>query len=374
MNILYDHQMFCIQKFGGITRIFVELMRELSSEPECSLHWHRGLHIDSYDVSDYSKRLKRYWAFEKAPFFLHKRTNEEINKLSFKWFVRLLGGRYDIYHPTYYDFSLIDIVKAKKLVITVHDMIPEKYLTSLPRFGKLIDDRAKMIRKADLIFVNSQSTRNDLLDMFHIDPGRVLITCWASHMKNITPVAAPAQAVKRPYFLYVGTRSKYKNFEVLMRAFASDEWLKSHFNVVCFGGSGNFLEPERKFFKEQNMTENFLYLTGGDGLLKSLYMNAQALVYTSRYEGFGLPPLEAMECGCPVVCCPTSSVPEVVGDAALFFDPDSPEELVHCLHTIVEDTAKRLVIINSGEKRCGIFSWKKAADETFEGYQLAMTF
>jgi len=361
--------MFCIQKFGGITRIFIELMRELSTQSECSLHWHRGLHIDGYDVSDYSKRLKRYWSFKKVPFLLRKRTNEEMNRLSFKWFVRLFGKQYDIYHPTYYDFSLTDIVKAKKLVITVHDMIPEKYLVSMPRFHKLIEDRQKLIKMADLIFVNSKSTYNDLLEMFRIDSNKVLITHWASRMNETSPEPLPDVVEGKPYFLYVGTRSKYKNFDVLMKAFASDEWLKSNFSVVCFGGSGDFLEPELKFFGRHNMADKFIYLSGSDGLLKTLYMNAKALIYTSRYEGFGLPPLEAMECMCPVVCCPSSSIPEVVGDAALFFGPDSPEELSHCLHTIVEDTVKRSEIIKKGEKRGQLFSWKKAARQTLDGYK-----
>lgn len=369
LHILYDHQMFTIQRFGGITRIFIELMRELSKEQDCALHWHRGLYIDGYDIADFQKRLKRYWSFEKIPFLQRKRTKEAINKLSFKWFVRLFGRQYDIYHLTYYDYSLIDIAKAKKLALTIQDMIPEKYLVSMSRFHKLIEDRKRLIERADLIFVSSQSTQNDLLNMFQIDAGKVFITYWATRMKEITPMPAPNSVLKRPYFLYVGTRSKYKNFEILMKAFASDEWLKSNFQVVCFGGTGGFLEPELKFFEQHNMTDKFIYLSGNDGLLKTLYMNAQALVYTSRYEGFGLPPLEAMECKCPVICCQTSSIPEVVGDAAVFFNPDSPEELAQCLHTVIENTTKRSEIIKKGENRGQLFSWKKAAKETLDGYR-----
>jgi len=369
LHILYDHQMFSIQKFGGISRIFIELMRELSAELECSIHWHRGLHIDEYDISDYSKRLKRYWAFQKVPFLLHKRINEKINKLSFKWFVRLFGRQYDIYHPTYYDPSLLEIAKAKKNVITIHDMIPEKYLFSLSKFQKLIEDRKYLVERADLIFVNSKNTQNDLEEILKVDSKKVLITYWATRMKEQKTVELPDICLNKPYFLYAGTRSKYKNFEVLMKAFAIDHWLKSNFQVVCFGGTSGFIKPELKFLEDHSLMDNFIYLNGNDDLLKTLYINTQALISTSRYEGFGLTLLEAMACGCPVICCQTSSIPEVVSDAALFFDPDSPLELAQYMRKVVEDEEKKAEMIQKGLNRANLFSWKKTAKQTLNGYK-----
>ena len=139
--------------------------------------------------------------------------------------------------------------------------------------------------------------------------------------------------------------------------------------MVCFGGSAPFLSPELVFMKENGILDNFIYLNGSDALLKGLYGKAKALVYTSRYEGFGLPLLEAMECGCPVVCCRASSIPEVTGPAALFFDPDSPEDLASCMQKIVQDSSLRNTMIGQGIDRAKEFSWGKTASAVWNGYR-----
>ncbi|NEO96350.1 MAG: glycosyltransferase family 4 protein, partial [Moorea sp. SIO3G5] len=131
----------------------------------------------------------------------------------------------------------------------------------------------------------------------------------------------------------------------------------------------DFLESELRVMEENNMRQNFIYLRGDDALLKTLYCNAQALIYTSRYEGFGLPPLEAMECQCPVVCCLTSSLPEVVGDAASLFEPDSVDGLVNAMEIVVEDSEQRASMIEKGRQRAKLFTWQKTAQLTLDGYR-----
>jgi glycosyltransferase involved in cell wall biosynthesis len=364
MDVLYDHQMFCIQRFGGISRVFIELMRELAGRPDCRIHWHRGAHIDEYDVSDFSGRLGNYLSMDRPA-----EAVESANVDSFRGFSRTLGRPFDIYHPSYYDASLIDVAGARKLAVTVHDMIPEKYFLGIERFKKLLDDKKTYVERADLVFVNSKSTRSDLVEILKADPAKVRVTYWASRMPDVDAAALPEARRQRPYFLYVGTRSKYKNFDVLMRAFAVSPWLRENFQVVCFGGTGDFLEHELKFFSENGMAGNFVYMSGDDSLLKALYTGATALVYTSRYEGFGLPLLEAMGCACPVVCCNTSSIPEVAGEAASFFDPDSPEELSSRMREVAEDDVKRAGMTGAGLERAKLFSWKRAAEETLAGYR-----
>jgi glycosyltransferase involved in cell wall biosynthesis len=142
--------------------------------------------------------------------------------------------------------------------------------------------------------------------------------------------------------------------------------------VVCLGGSTSFTEIERQFFAEHGLAETFLHLPGDDSLLKVLYHHALGLVYPSRYEGFGIPPLEAMETGCPVVCCPVSSLPEVVGDAALFFAPDAPDELVERLHSLLDDAALRADLIARGKARAGRFSWDGMVEQTMAGYRAVL--
>lgn len=397
MRILYDHQMFGLQQFGGITRLFIEMMRRLSRRPDCRIDWHRGCHADGYDVSTYRPRLHRYWAYNKVPFSGKVWKNAEtFNRFSFRWFTRITPRQYDIYHPTYYDRSLLKCVRVRKLALTVPDLIPEKYFMAQPRFERLLDDRRELIARADLLLVISESTRRDLLEIHRVDPAKVRLTYLASIMKDVEPLdfrfsiddfrlKAPQRQAESfgfqiknrkstienalPYFLYVGTRSKYKNFQVLLEAFARSEWLKRHARLVCFGGSGPYLPAELDFMTQHGLRGNFHYLSGDDALLKALYQNAQALVYTSRYEGFGLPPLEAMECGCPVACCPTSSLPEVVGDAAALFDPDAPDELAAVLRTLAEDQSQREALIARGRIQAARFSWDRTAEQTLAAYR-----
>lgn len=368
MRILYDHQIFTVQRFGGISRIFIELARLLSQLHECQIYWYRGLHQDGYDIADFRSRLARSWGFSRKPFLLKKWSTERINAYGFDWFRRMTCGGFDIYHPTYYDHPCDDLGKSRRLVVTVYDMIGEKFLADLDRFRLLFARKRQYIERADLVFVISEHTKKDLVDMVPIDPAKVRVTHLASRIGE-TSSTEPLPFTTAPYFLYVGTRSKYKNFDVLMRAFAASERLREHFKVVCFGGTSEYLPHEVEFFQQHGMHDNFLYLVGDDALLKSLYENAVALVYTSRYEGFGLPPLEAMQCGCPVICGAHSSLPEVVGDAAYIFDPESDEDLAAAMLRVADASSLREEMVRKGRARATLFSWEKTALATLDGYR-----
>jgi glycosyltransferase involved in cell wall biosynthesis len=369
MNILYDHQMFAIQRFGGISRIFIELMQALSSEPDCALHWFRGIQTDGYDISSFQAQLKRYAAIQTWPFGLEKRYPKTVNRLAFQSFNTLLGQPYDIYHPTYYDATWLTQVRSRRLVVTICDMIPELFLTGENKFQSLIQGKRELTQKADLVLAISSSTKCDLVNLLGVPPEKVQITYLASSMGETIAAPLPALAQQKPYFLYVGTRSRYKNFDILMQAFAQSQWLQQTAQVICFGGSSDFLAPEQQFFATHGLSDHFHYLTGDDRLLKALYQKAQALVYTSRYEGFGLPPLEAMECGTPVICGHNSSLPEVVGEAATFFDTDSAESLAVAMQQIMVDTSYRAEKIKLGCDRTSLFSWQKTAHQTHQGYR-----
>lgn len=361
MKILYDHTMFTLQKFGGISRIFVELMRELSQDINCQISWYRGWHKDGYDISDFDKRLSRYWSFWGG-------NQPKLNQIGWQLF-NLTSKQQDLYHPSYYDTSLLEVVKAKKLVITIHDMILEKFMSDLNRFQPQREAKKELAQKADLILVNSINTQKDLEEILEVDSSKIVLTPWGTRIGEITPKSIPELNQGKPYFLYVGTRSKYKNFEILVKAFAQNKWLTANFRVICFGGTSDFTTPEKTLLAEHNLLNNFSYLAGDDATLKTLYQQAVALVYTSCYEGFGLPLLEAMECNCPVICSPVSSLPEVVGDNAIFFETNSVEELITALTKVVEDNTLTEQLKQNGTERAKLFSWQKTAKLTLEGYQ-----
>jgi glycosyltransferase involved in cell wall biosynthesis len=372
MDILFDHQAFALQRAGGISRVFLELARELALAPECRLHWYRGFHQDVYDVAELRGRLAGYWGCVWRPPGLRHSELRRLNAIGLRCFGRFGLRRYDVYHPSYYDDSLLDLVVARRLVVTIHDMIPERFLSGMERFQRLVLSKKRLVERADVVLSVSESTKRDVIEILGTPVDKVRVVPNATRIHEVPAADLPIPPGGRRYFLYVGTRSKYKNFDVLLAAYAQCRWLRD-FDVVCFGGTHGYLEHERAFLAKHGIEDRFLYFTGDDRLLRALYDNALALVYTSRYEGFGLPVLEAMACACPVVCTQVSALPEVVGDAALFFEPDRAESLVERLRQVAGDTNLRRSLIAGGLQRARNFSWRHSSQAVLAAYQEACT-
>ena len=369
MRVLYDHHMFALQKVGGISRIFIELSRRLSQRRECDVYWHRGYHIDDYDVSGFRPRLARYWSIDRLPAWIERRwPRERVNQQAFRWFAQTIPGGVDVYHPSYFDPSLLPLVRSRRMAVTVYDMILERLMADLERFRPSLEGKRAIVERADLIFVISESTRRDAIELLGVDHRKTVLAYPASDMANVPAGLLPAELRGKPYLLHVGPRSKYKNFTVIQEAFARSERLRRELHVVCLGGP-EFQEPEHRFFAEHGLADRFIRVTGDDSVLKALYQHAVAFVCPSRYEGFGIPALEALETGCPVICCPVTSIPEVVGDAALFFDPDRPDELVAQTEKLLDDTALRHDLVTRGKARAQRFSWDQTAEATLAGYR-----
>ena len=177
----------------------------------------------------------------------------------------------------------------------------------------------------------------------------------------------PERVPERPYFLYVGLRYEYKNFSGLLAAFAQARPSLSDMALCVVGAP--FTDEEEKLIAELGLDgaiEHYSQIS--DSHLAKLYRCSVAFVYPSLYEGFGLPPLEAMACGAPVVSSNSSSLPEVVGDAALFFDPTSKDEMAHRLVTIADDSAERERLIRRGQERVQMFTWDQTVSATLEIY------
>ena len=170
------------------------------------------------------------------------------------------------------------------------------------------------------------------------------------------------------YILYVGDRYGYKNFARFLQAYGNSQILKKDFKVVCFGGYPMLPEELKEAEKIGILPNSLLYFSGDDSLLTKLYQGAAVFVYPSLYEGFGIPPLEAMSLGCPVVCSNTSSIPEVVGEAAEFFDPNNVQNITNALETVLysNERTKKLSIL--GKERAKLFSWQKCAEQTKKVY------
>ncbi|OUU27722.1 MAG: hypothetical protein CBB97_05665 [Candidatus Endolissoclinum sp. TMED37] len=171
------------------------------------------------------------------------------------------------------------------------------------------------------------------------------------------------------YFLYVGGRKRYKNFFSVIEAFKKNKQIYKEYKIICVGG-GKLLDTEKKKLIENNIDlSKIIFLDkADDNNLFNLYKNASALIYPSFYEGFGMPIIEAMSIGCPVISSNTSSLPEVYGDAAISFSPSSVSELTNNLEKIVFDDDLRGKLIDLGYKQSQKFSWERCIDETLAIY------
>lgn len=359
MKVLYDHQVFSWQKYGGISRYFYEIISRLSKKEKCQLELFQGFHINRYGLEAYKENCNHYFGYKRKIIPKTGRLFNLFDTIAFNLFATI--NKYDIYHPTYYE-SFLEPCKSK-VVVTVYDMIHELFADEF-KGDKTSLKKEKLINRADAIIAISESTKRDLINIFGVDENKIKVIYLANSIMN-TP--STEKFIKNPYILYVGNRNNYKNFNILTKAFAMAN-LKKDFKIVCFGGH-EFSQEEKNLFRQLNLQNHIEQYIGDDDLLANLYQYAEIFVYPSKYEGFGIPPLEAMHYGTPVIASSASSIPEVVGDAGLYFDPNNEEELAEKMKILIHDSTLRKSLINLGVKQEKTFSWDKCADETMKYYQ-----
>ena len=253
-------------------------------------------------------------------------------------------------------------------MVTVHDMIVEKHPEENPNAEADAAIKRAAVLRADHVICISENTKRDLLERVSVDPGRVSVIHHGWRRFPETPNASLPPQVTKPFLLHVGARATYKNWKGLIAAFARFG-LSQDFQIVCFGG-GKFTEEETAVLTRHELTETQVVQVGGDdGVLGTLYRRAVLFVYPSLYEGFGMPLLEAMACGCPAACGGVSSFPEVAGDAVEYFDPLDPESINAAIRRVVGSTTRAQELRDLGERRLSEFSWERCADRTAEVYR-----
>jgi len=370
MKILFDHQIFCIQRYGGISRYFYELANNLGNISQNSVEIFALLYTNEYfdrssNIRPDGKRLPQI-----LPQILSRRVSSLTNTLA----LNLLKHKTqpDIFHETYY--SLFDCCpRGAKRLITVCDMIHEKFPNDFPVLDRTREIKKCSIKHSDHIICISENTRRDLLALTDIPEERISVV-YLGHSFDLAYIYPTHNRLKTPYILYVGKRSGYKNFANLLKAYSESTLLKSEFSLVCFGG-GEFTSLELKLFKYLNVnSETVIHASGDDKELATWYRSASVFVYPSIYEGFGIPPLEAMSCDCPVACSNTSSLPEVVGDAADLFNPEDPNDIRVVIERIVSSPDHAEQLIAKGKQRIKLFSWEKCARDTFDVYRQLLNY
>ncbi|WMP18894.1 glycosyltransferase family 4 protein [Thiothrix lacustris] len=362
MNILYDYQIFSSQRYGGISRYFCELITRIQTNNRHATKILAPRYINKY-LPEYHSLIVD-GKLSNQPFKSQYLMNRWNDLLSLRHHVY---STTDVIHQTYYSKQF---PRKKPKVITIHDMIPEKFPQETDRKSIISARKRYAITNANHIICVSQHTRQDLMEIYNIPSEKVSVIYHGWEYSNQQTLnTSRANPPDRPYLLYVGQRDAYKNFTTLLKAYANDLYLRTNYQLICFGGR-DFNHNEQKSFENYKLTSNqIIRLEGNDSLLQQLYRHASVFVYPSHYEGFGMPILEAMSHDCPVACANTSSLPEVAGQAAAFFDANDIESIQNSIHKIINNENYRNILIQAGKERLNHFSWDKCANETLDVYK-----
>ena len=215
------------------------------------------------------------------------------------------------------------------------------------------------IRIADHVIADSQFTRSEVLTFFPATKGKIDVIYLASSLRN--DGATSPCPISSPYFLFVGSSEPRKNLERMLLAYVRYRKLSSHPSDLVIAGSDQWGEFSAIDFIRTNDLQACVHLIQhvDDGVLSSLYAHAQALVLVSLYEGFGLPLVEAMQWGIPLIASNNSSVAEIAGDAALLVDPNDTDAIAQAFRRMTDDEPMRSSLAHNAKIRGQQFSWKQ---------------
>lgn len=362
MKVLYDYQIFYHQKFGGISRYFSILASQSKTyfNSTVAVKYHKNSYLKSANL--HSRNDVNSWVISES------NNEQELEANIAEVRNRLASGNYNIFHPTYYDDYFFEVLGDVPLVVTVYDMIHEMFPEHLYMDYKTIRMKRELIKKADKIITISDRTKKDLLEYVDIESSKIDVIYLASSISGSDAEYSEFMELPEKYILYVGDRNGYKNFYYFILSISpllqSDRGLK----IIITGP--DLSKKEVAYFKAINIPDStIIHMWADDSLLANLYSNAALFAFPSLYEGFGIPLLEAFSCGCPVVASNAGSLPEIAGDAAMFFDPKSQGEIRESVSCVLENDKLSNTLIANGIERNKEFSWAKTIEKTSEVYK-----
>lgn len=286
----------------------------------------------------------------------------------------LIKERPDLVHFPYFS---VPILYPGKFVITIHDLIVDHFNTGrastknkiiykLKRFFyKIVIWRA--IRRAKMIIAVSYSTKKEIIDHYRVNSKKIKVIYEGVKFSKINPGSKPI--IPFPYLLYVGNAYPHKNLEKLIEAFRI---LKNRFRklkLVLVGKKDYFYQKMEKSLLVSQKRDILFFGFANDKQLANLYTYAKLFIFPSLMEGFGLPGLEAMACGCPVVCSKIPVFREVYGDAAYYFNPVNPADMAKKITAVLENKKIQENLRKNGFSQIAKYSWLKMAKETIGIYE-----
>ncbi len=292
-----------------------------------------------------------------------------------EWPALLATHHLDLMHFPHWN---IPLAYQGRFVVTIHDLImyhfPRPEATTLGPLKYWVKDRIaryvtkQAAKRAQHILTTSEFTKRDLVQTLGISHEKITVTYQAP---TLLPAPSPsAVTTDKPYALYVGSAYPHKNLENLVQAWREvDSQTNGQFRLVLVGAASPFYGRLEKLMATAQIPHLIRIGHQSDAELAAWYQGAAAYVFPSLYEGFGLPPLEAMHYGVPVAASDASCLPEVLGSAALYFDPTAPDDIACVLRHILTDKATAETLVAAGRHHAAQFSWQKLAQQTLAVYE-----
>lgn len=359
------------------------------------INWYKGTGIGTYTYNVLKNLftidgINNYELFWSGDSFMEFKTNKSNIVMASRKHQRFFENYYfpnyinstniDIYHVPQNGIGLCDNINALK-VVTIHDLIPYVLPETVgPGYLKnFLENMPRIIDNSDGIITVSEFSKNDILRFFPSFPKeRIFVTPLAanSNFKPLDKEACLSKVQNRfnfsnPYILYIGGFSSRKNVAGLINSFAKiHKNLPKEYMLLIVGSLKDEGLRMKDLVNNLELNDNVIFTDFiEDEYLPILYNAADVFVYPSLYEGFGLPPLEAMSCNTPVITSNTSSIPEVTGDSSVLINPFDTLELSKALEKILSDSKYKENIKNSGYNRSKLFDWKKTAQNTLLAYE-----
>lgn len=358
MRVALDEQIFTIQEYGGISRLFFELARQFERNPELGV-----------EISPMSAEIINRYVLQDLQLSDKLKVTESKGKYRalMKYLTRKRSrSDAEIVHNTFYlPHGLMGYSESKRIV-TIHDMIPEM-LPKTRRRLDLLTLKGKYIREADHIICVSSATRGDLLRLCPDVKAPITVV-----HHGVDPIFTPGvprwSDLPDHYILFVGNRGQYKDAEVLLKAFSIFH-IEHPDTTLLFVGGGEFTSQELSLMRSLGISTKTEHRVLPDAEMSSAYGNAFFTVFPSRFEGFGLPALESMACGAPTILANATSLPEVGGGAAEYFTAGDSTDLARIMNGLAADPVRQLELSALGIERASTFSWERCAAETSDVYR-----
>lgn len=362
MRIFFDHQVTSLQDAGGVSRYHFELVRELGQRTDARVEYVLGWNASVLPFGELASPTVHILSKKAGlrPGIARYGLNALLTNT-----LAPLRGCFDIYHSTYQRWE--PSIRYRRMIVTHHDSTPERFPELFPDAAAVIGRKRRLYQRADGILCVSEASRADLLHYYDVDPDKVAVVhhgfrSLESAQEDKHPLGG------RPYLLYVGSRASYKNFQALLRAMVAGDAPADMALLVA--GGGPWLPEELKRLQALDLEGRVRLLPKvKEAELAAVYRHASLLVYPSLYEGFGFPPLEAMSLDCPVLVSRTSSLPEICGEAAFYFDPADPSALGAQLAALLGNEEIMRSKLELGRVQVQRYTWRSAADATFAFYR-----